>query len=166
MNLWRWITGLGLVILLAACTAPQPNQTTLEPEANYWQQLGSVAGVGADVSLASDGTSNTIAFVEFDGSVNNIRVKKWTGSSWANVGSGVLSASSAAGSDAFAPSLSLDSSGNPVVAWNESDGLVNNIYVQRFNGTSWVNVGSGVLSGSSAASSTAYRPSLSLDSSG
>jgi hypothetical protein len=71
MNIWTWATGLSLVILLGSCTAPQPSKSTVEPQANYWQQLGSVAGVGGHVSLASDGTSNTLAFEEYDGSVNN-----------------------------------------------------------------------------------------------
>jgi hypothetical protein len=102
-----------------------------------------------------------VAWEERDGSVFNIYVQRFTGSSWVNVGS-ALSASSAANSSALDPSLALDSSGNPVVAWREFDGTSYNIYVQRFTGSSWVNVGSGVLTGSSDAN----NPSLSLDSSG
>jgi hypothetical protein len=156
----RWF-GITLIFLLAACTHAPRNSTPIDPQANYWQQLGSVVGTGWYASLASDGTSNTMAFSEYNGFNDTIRVKKWTGTSWTNLGSALSTASSA-----YTPSLALDSSGNPVVAWHESDGSVVNIYVQRFDGTNWVPVGTGGLSGSSAASSNALNPSLALDSSG
>jgi hypothetical protein len=155
-----------LFFLLAACSAPAPSATgSLEPEANYWQQLGSTVGTGGLPALASDGTSNTIAFSELSGSVYNIRVKKWSGTNWANVGS-ALSGSSAASSNAFYPSIALNSSGNPVVAWHEFDGSSRNIYVKRFDGSTWVNVGTGVLSAVSGAGTDAHQPSLALDSAG
>ena len=117
-------------------------------------------------SVALDSSDNpTVAWVEYDG-INNIYVQRFNGSSWVNVGSGMLSGSSASGSFAFHPSLALDGSGNPTLAWDESDGTNYNIYVQRFNGSSWVTIGSGVLSGSSASFSPAAFPSLALDSLG
>jgi hypothetical protein len=145
-------------MLLAACGVPTPQESRgLKAQANYWQQLGSMVGSGTDTSLVSDGSSNTIAFSERGGSVYNISVRRWNGSTWSSLG--VLSGSSAPGSLASLPSLALDSAGNPTVAWEEWDGSDTNIYVQRFNGSSWTNVGTGVLSGSSV-------PSLALDSSG
>ena len=42
---------------------------------------------------------------------------------------------------AFDPSLALNSSGNPVVSWYEYDGTSYNIYVKRWNGSSWNSVG-------------------------
>jgi hypothetical protein len=157
-----------ILLFFTACGVPTTPQApiNLEPQANDWQQLGGVVGTGGFASLASDGTSNTIAFTEYDGTNYNIRVKKWNGTTWTNIG-GALSGSSDANSGVNSPSLALDNSGNPTVAWDEGYGNNNhNIYVRRFNGSSWVNVGSGVLSGSSASSSDANFPSLALDSSG
>ena len=37
--------------------------------------------------------------------------------------------------NAYNPSLALDSSGNPVVSWEEYDGTSYNIYVKRWNGS-------------------------------
>jgi hypothetical protein len=116
-------------------------------------------------SLAVDSSGNAVvAWSEYNGAITNVYVRRFDGSSWVNVGTGVLSGSSALGSNAENPSLALDSSNNPVVAWSESDGSVSNIYVQRFDGSTWVNVGTGVLSGSSAQGSNAHYPSLALDS--
>ncbi len=38
---------------------------------------------------------------------------------------------------AFYPEIAFDSSGNALVGWSQSDGTRNNIWVNRFNGTSW-----------------------------
>ena len=198
MNTWRFVTGLSFVMLLGACTIPQPKQQTLDPEANYWQQVGSSVATGSsaslaldeatgypvvayddssniyvkrwngsnwvqlggildvntnssfDPSLALDSSSNPVVSwweFDFDGNSYNIYVKRWDGSSWVQLGT-FLDANT--NQNAFNPSLALDSAGNPVVSWSESDGISENIYVKRWNGSSWVNVGSGVLSASSA----------------
>jgi hypothetical protein len=154
---------VAVLVSLAACTTPVPTGS-LEAVANYWQPQGRVAGTGREVSLVTDGSTNIIAFAEEFGGTNYISVKRWTGTNWIYLGQ-YLNGSSAANSNASNPTLALDSSGNPVVAWSEFDGTVQNIYVQRFNGSSWVNVGTS-LSGSSAASSYAFNPTLALDSSG
>jgi hypothetical protein len=147
----------GLVLLLAGCGTPRPQpSSTLEAQANYWQQVGSVASTGGSVSLAqtSSGTQ-VIAYSEDD----FINVKFWNGFTWISLG--LLNTLSSAKN----PSLALDSSGNPVVAWEEFIGTANGyfIYVRRFTGTSWVNVGS---TGIVASGSRVSNPSLALDSSG
>ena len=70
------------------------------------------------------------------------------------------------------PSLALDSSGNPVVSWNEGPGPIvyddygdgGDIYVKRWNGSSWVQVGNTFLD-VVAENQSSYTPSLALDSS-
>jgi hypothetical protein len=131
-----------------------------------WNTIGTSLGYSNQPSLALDSAGNPVlAGAEFAGSTYNISVHRFNGTAWVNVG-GALSGSSAAFSSTNEPSLALTSSGNPVVAWHESDGTVSNIYVQTFNGSSWVNVGNGVLSGSSETNSNAGNPSLALDSAG
>ena len=114
MNLWRWVTGLGLVILRGACTAPQPNQQTIEPEANYWQQLGSSVARGNSVdnnnaSLAQ--TSSGIPVIAYGLTLmalpTYIYVKFWTGIKWVQVGN-VLDANPNLNAS-LNPSLALDS---------------------------------------------------------
>lgn len=128
-----------LVLVLGACNL-QPNQPqpeTLEAAASYWQQVGGRVGMGHSVSYASNGTATAVAYIETNGGNIGIRVKKWNGTTWTNVG-GLLQANH--------PTLALDSSGNPVVAWLGScnGGRDYGIFVRRWNGSSWVNVGSGL----------------------
>jgi hypothetical protein len=140
-----------LFFLLGACNAPAPTTTgTLEAEASYWQQLGGTVGTGNNVSLVSDGTSNTIAFPEGDGSVYNITVKRWNGNTWSYLSNG-LSGSR----DAKDIVLGVGSDNRPVVAWEESG----NIYVKRWNGSSWMSVG-GIVDKTPA--NEALRPALEL----
>ena len=114
-------------------------------------------------SLALDSSGNpAVAWRESDGTSENIYVKRWNGSNWISIGNGFLDAN--VNRDAFDPSLKLDSSGNPVVAWSESDATSYNAYVKRWNGTAWVLVGNGFLDVNT--NRDALTPSLKLDSRG
>lgn len=62
----------------------------------------------------------------------SIWVRRWTGSTWQQVGSR-LNAVNGATTSGFQPALALDSNGQPIVAWQESDSSVSNIYVYRYN---------------------------------
>jgi hypothetical protein len=42
--------------------------------------------------------------------------------------------------NAFDPSIAVNADSEPIVAWGERDGQSSNIYVQRFDGSDWVNV--------------------------
>ena len=163
MNLWRWVTGLSLVMLLGACTTPQPSQKTLEPQATYWQQVGSSVATGQSVSLAQTSDGNpVIAYTSvFEiGTSTDIYVKRWNGSNWVQLG-GTLDTNT--NHFVYEPSLALDSFGNPVVSWQEADSSSQNIHVKRWNGSScgynWVLVWILFLT------LDAIGPSLALDSS-
>jgi hypothetical protein len=127
-----------------------------------WVQLGGALDVSANrnavyPSLAVAGNGNpVVAWVEYEGFASNLYVKRWTGSAWQSLG-GALNLSS--GGAAF-PSLALDASGKPVVAWEENS----NLYVKRWSGTSWVQVGSTPLDINPT--QDAITPSLALDNSG
>jgi hypothetical protein len=113
-------------------------------------------------SMALDNAGNpVVSWFEYESGFtnSNIYVKRWNGTSWVQLGS-ALDVNITR--DAFAPSLALDSSGNPVVSWNEFDGTSNNIYVKRWTGTAWANVSSSALD--KTLSRTAQRPALVLKS--
>lgn len=130
-----------------------------------WVQLGSALNVRAtqlaqDPALALDASGNpVVAWSEKDSASSNIYVKRWNGSSWVLLGS-LLDIR--ADQEASVPSLKLDSSNNPVVAWQEnmSPNCCPNIYVKRWNGTSWLQVGSGLRVAPTGISTS---PSLALD---
>jgi hypothetical protein len=167
--------GLGLLLLclvLGACglqsrpAAPTAPTTTLDPQANIWQQLGTVVDVDAtkdaqNPSIALDNSGNpTVSWSEGLGNAANVYVKRWTGSSWQQLG-GALD--SDINQPATNPSLALDSSGNPTVSWENYDGTSSNIYVTRWNGITWNWIG-GIIESNSNFNAT--NPSLALDNAG
>jgi hypothetical protein len=76
-----------------------------------------------------------VAFSESDGTSSNIYVKQFDGNDWQAVG-GALDKTLA--NNASNPSLALDSTGKPVVAWQEVVSGSSNIYVKRWSGSVWV----------------------------
>ena len=76
-------------------------------------------------SLAVDASGNpAVAWIEKVGGKYNIYVKKWDGITWNQLGS---SLNISPVQSAYAPSLALDSSGIPTVAWSEDDGTSSNV---------------------------------------
>ncbi|WP_076606354.1 Ig-like domain-containing protein [Cystobacter fuscus] len=68
---------------------------------------------------------------------------------------------------AFKASMALGSDGNPIIAWEESDGFNENIYVKRWIGSTWQTVGTGPLSAendtrSNRVPTPAHNPSLAV----
>ncbi len=159
------VSFLLVVLLLSACSSNVTPDTegTLEAQAGSWQQVGGVVGqvtdmgTSRDISLAGEGSNTTVAFTEpFTGAgETKIRVKRWNGSDWTNVGDPLRISDGTASH----PSLALDDTGNPVVAWFDTSLDGNSAtYIQRFDGTTWVPVGTGQVD--------VGLPSLALDSSG
>lgn len=145
------------------------NTTFIAPD---WQAPGtqpldiSTNQHAAQPSMAIDSSGNmVVAWEERDVNLSNyLYVKRYNGSTWNLVGSTFLNTNAV--SDAYSPSLALDSSGNMVVAWEEINGGSGSfdIYVKRFDGTTWNLVGNTSLD--VKASNNNSFPSLALDSSG
>jgi Bacterial Ig-like domain/Bacterial Ig domain len=112
---------------------------------------GSLNAVGGntllrDTAMVLDGQDNPVVAWSEELTVGGraaIFVHRWDGNAFIPVG-GSLNATSAG--SAYKPALALDGSGNPIVAWQESDGFNENIYVKRWTGSTWQSVGSGALS--------------------
>lgn len=128
-----------------------------------WQQPGGkvldveTAKVVSQPSLAVDKEGNiTVAWLEANDieSFNALYVKHWNGNSWVQLGEDLRFDKTLL---ATAPSLALDSTGKPILAWSEHTSLASKIYVKRWDSTAWVQVGDPI--GEQASS-----PSLALDS--
>jgi hypothetical protein len=84
-------------------------------------------------SITSIGATPYVAWSEFDGSKDQIRVASFNGSAWSAVG-GSLNFDT--GKDAFSPSITSIGT-TPYVAWEEDNGSVRQIRVASFNGSAW-----------------------------
>ena len=114
-------------------------------------------------SLAVDADGSAyVAWEEGDGSTTNVYVERWQGGAWQRVG-GAISAVAGA-TAAHDPSLAVAADGSPVLAWDEFDGDVVNIYVDRWDGNAWRAIGEALSAVGGTTSVDA--PSLALDAAG
>lgn len=104
-----------------------------------WVQLGTSLTVGNEVepdpSLVLDaGGRPVVAYrLRLPGDVARIIVKRYDGGTWTQLG-GVVNTNP---NEGFTPSLAIDNTGTPYVAWSEYTGVSQRLYASRFNGTSW-----------------------------
>ncbi len=117
------------------------------------------AGNAYRPQIAIDNNGNAIAvWLQHDGTRWNIRANRFDGTSW---GSAELIETNNAG-DAFDPQIAVDGNGNALAVWAQSDGTRNNIWANRFDGTSW---GSAVLIETNNAGN-AFAPQIAADNNG
>jgi YD repeat-containing protein len=93
-----------------------------------------------------------VCWMDNAGGYFNIYIRHWTSSTaWEEVGTGSASGTGISGSTSYhcgMPSLSIDSSGYPVVSWIHTTGTdVYQTYVKKFNGTNWMEIGGASASG-------------------
>jgi len=118
------------------------------------------AGPGGTLALAWEETSP-------DGTALYIWVRVWNGSAWVELaGSASGSGFAPAGSVNVLPSIAIDPSSRPIVAWEGwIDPAAPQIFVRRWNGSNeWDELGLDSASGDgiSAADLEAFAPSLAL----
>ncbi|WP_375772508.1 Ig-like domain-containing protein [Archangium gephyra] len=142
-------------------------------ELPHWYSFGGpLNAVGGstllkDTAMALDSRDNpVVAWSEevTTGGRASIFVYRWDGNAFTPIGSALNGTPSGS---AYKPALVLDGSGNPIVAWQESDGFNENIYIKRWTGTAWQSVGTGALSAQNDTSSSpvatpARNPSLAV----
>ncbi|MBI5055613.1 MAG: hypothetical protein HZB61_03225 [Nitrospirae bacterium] len=90
--------------------------------------------------VAVDSNGNAIAvWYQWDGSTNNIWTNRYTaGSGWGTAG---LIETDNTG-DASRPQVAVDSNGNAIAVWYQSDGSTNNIWTNRYTaGSGWGTAG-------------------------
>ncbi len=127
---------IGLVVLvltLAACSI-SPQSPRLEPEANYWQNLGTLSDKATGGDITVDDQGRIIAAVN---NASNITVRSWNGSQWLSMGSitdrlpGTILLSSNAGFTFLSHRQQDGTSSSPV----------RNV-IKLWDGTSWTEIGS------------------------
>ena len=115
-----------------------------------WDQIGTYLDTRRNLkaktpSIAID--SNDVIYAAFYESTKprnnlyNIQVKKWNGTEWEAVG-GALNRDAA--NSAFTPSLVIDAMDRPIVAFTEFSGAGSSLYVVRWDGSEWNQIGDAV----------------------
>jgi uncharacterized protein YegL len=147
---------------------------------NIWEEIGlmsaSYGGISncgqsenPAIAVALDGTPYVTWRAEHqdgDASRWNIYVRRWDGSSWEEVGSGSATAGgiSANIGTSTNPSIAIDSNHKVYVTWQDSSSGNIEIYVKRWDGSSWVEVGAGSASGGGISNNIgqSWNPSLAI----
>jgi hypothetical protein len=139
-----------------------------------WYSFGGpLQAIGGNDTLLKDSTmvldkqdNPIVAWSEelTPGGRSSLFVYHWDGKAFAPMG-GAINATSTG--SAFKASMALGDDGNPIIAWQESDGFNENIYVKRWTGSAWQTVGAGPLSAendtrSSPVPTPARNPSLAV----
>ncbi len=124
-------------------------------DGNNWQEVGANSASGGGISN-NDGESRGVDLAVdhsgtpyatwHDSSNGNfeIYVRRWNGSFWEEVGAGSATGGGISNSSGFSfwPSIGFASDGAPFITWGDNSSGHYEIYVRRFNGTSWSEVGS------------------------
>jgi hypothetical protein len=147
-----------------------------------WAELGAGSASGEGISNNS-GTSErpslavdpltdqpVVAWSDNSSGPYQIYVRRWSGSSWDEMGAGSASGEgiSATAGDSKAPCLGFDGLGGALVAWSDATSGNTEIYVRRWDGAGWQEVGVGSASGGGISydADGSGSPSLKCDSAG
>jgi hypothetical protein len=161
--LYRRLTVVVLVTLfLSVASLPTIAAPWAHPAANPnagWQEVGAGSASGGGISnsdnagrlsmaIAPDGTPY-VAWHDQSGDDSEIYVRRWNGSSWEEVGAGSASGGGISDNsgDSVFPSIAVALEGTPYVVWYDRSSWVFEIYVRRWNGSSWEELGAGSASG-------------------
>ncbi|MBM4049035.1 MAG: hypothetical protein FJ279_28380, partial [Planctomycetes bacterium] len=127
------------------------------PNTQTWDEMGqhsaSTVGISnnrgdsSDAALAFDADGRPIvAWSDFSGGDAEIYVRRWDGLTWAEMGAGSAQGGGVSNNAlaSLAPSLAVGPDERPIVAWSDmSDGSDSEIYVRKWDGAAWVEVGAG-----------------------
>lgn len=146
-----------------------------------WTEVGTGSASGGGISdnggasqspsvALGPGQTITVAWTDLSSGAEEIYVRRWDGSAWLPVGesSAMDGGISDSSGKAFGPSLALNPEGLPIVAWVDDRSGTAQIYVRRWNGSFWLEMGDGSSSGGGISNnpSGASRPSLGVTPSG
>jgi hypothetical protein len=141
-------------------------------EGTRWEALGEVPppapGQYPDhLTLATGNTDQpVVAWTQMTNGELNVYVYRWSGSGWEALG-GALEARGGT-THTRHPALAVDGEGRPVIAFSEwtTDTGPANVFVMRWNGTGWAQVGQLPRPSGASPSASSARISLVLDAAG
>lgn len=176
---------LFLAILLAGFVPGFGNESGAAPDvvtANAgWAEIGTGSASGGGISSTTGGSSSPSLIVVPDGSPviawednsnskSAIYVRRWNGTSWVQMGAGSDSGGGISNStgNSTTPALAVSATGALFAAWRDTGIGNGEIYLRRWNGTSWVELGTGSASGGGVSNTTGVseNPALAIPDNG
>lgn len=153
---------------------------------DLWVEMGKDSASGGGISNDGGESLNPVIATGKDGNpivcwANEdvdfrlqIYVKRWNGKHWVEPGTGSASGGGISNTvgDSTYPDIAIDRAGNPIICWRDDEGpglrLIGQIYLRRWNGSSWVEMGKASASGGGISKNQSYSspPSIVLDSGG
>ncbi len=121
------------------------------------------------IALGPLGETPAVAWQDgSNGARHEILLRRWNGAVWADLGGSDREPGvSATPGDSLEPSVTIDATNAPVVAWADDTNGNFEIYLKRFNGLSWVELGGSATGGGiSRTAGASLAPSLSTDAAG
>ena len=125
-----------------------------------WIELGgssplcATEGESTHPVVAFDGRGHpVVAWVEKSGGNSEIWLRRWNGDAWESL-AGSSEGGGISGTPAYSgpPSLALDGEGRPVVAWEEEESGRVQVWLRRWDGAAWVELGGSASGGGVSAS--------------
>ena len=188
MHQRRHARGVGLLIVLAGLVvavggaAAEPNAPAAATStlANAgWEEVGGGSATGSGISNTSGrsdspvhaitpGGAPVVAWDDDRGDGEEIYVRTWNGSTWAEIGGSASGGGvSTTPGASTSPAVAVAADGAPIVAWEVSAGADYEIYLRRWNGSTWVEMG-GSASGGGISNNTggSYGPAVLIGSDG
>lgn len=141
--------------------------------AQTWDELGSSASAGGISSTSGNSLWPKFSLDAQDrpwvcwqdnaSGSNQVYLRRWNGSAWVEMAGsasgGGLSATIGASDE---PAIALDSSGYPWVVWRFID-VTTHVYLRRWNGTAWVEVGGSATGGGLGGTTGGQYPVIAMD---
>lgn len=125
--------------------------------------------VGTACSLTHDGSQLLVTWTENPSGFNRVHVARFDGSSWQGLGDSMTADGIFRGTDysAVSPLIAYVAELGPVVMWRARSTNINDLrfylYSARFDGSTWVELGSGGFSGTAVTSSLVTSHVLAVD---
>lgn len=160
-QIWRFLLFIFLLsgLVVGVGGAAQAVAIPDMPQANAgWEEMGVGSASGGGINQ-SDGVAQypalaigpdgpIIAWSDSNSTGIGIYVRRWDGSAWVEMGAGSASGDGISDGDSYVinPELVIGSSG-PIVAWQDDRDGDAEIYIRRWDGAAWVEMGAGSASG-------------------
>ncbi len=146
-----------------------------------WSELGIGSASGGGISnnvgnsfspsiaVTPDG-SPIVAWIDNSDGDSEIYIKQWNGTAWVELGGESASNGGISNNlgQSYYPHLIVTTDGTPIVSWQDSSSGNLEIYVRRWNGSAWIEMGDSSASGGGISNTigTSENPQLAVDANG